>query len=119
MAFQDMTFDELQEHIRDLKSQISELRDELGSAQAELETRRRAALPPVQQPRNKDTVVVKTPPNIDINKEADDIIDDFGRYGRIKMTSIKGNNLYITYDDYRDADDAFNGMQGRYNVYLA
>lgn len=104
---EDMSFGELVNHIADLRLQLED-------AEAELDMRRKEELPITQQSKYKKTIVITVHRNRNIDREADHIVDDFRRYGKITMAQTKGSKLYITYADHRDAEDAITDLKSRY-----
>jgi len=44
----------------------------------------------------------------------DDLEDSFRKYGKIRDVVIKKGYAFIEFDDYRDAEDAVDDMDGRY-----
>jgi arginine/serine-rich splicing factor 4/5/6 len=42
-----------------------------------------------------------------------DLDQEFAKYGNIKSISLKNGFAFIEYEDYRDADDAIENMDGK------
>lgn len=95
----------------ELQALASELRDQLDEVYSELSRRQpivyhRASPDEIKKEQLKATVIVSVEPGVNPDKVKRNIVEDLSVWGSINRTEVRGNQLYITYEDYRDAEDA-------------
>ena len=101
--YSELSIVELQALARELRSQLDDVYSELSRRSPTVYTG--PSPDEIKKEQRKATVKVTGIPNISLNPIKDDIVEELAIWGPIKHYEVKDNKLYVTYEDYRDAED--------------